>query len=124
MALSTTSKWFLNTSRDGDSTTSLGSLFQCLTTFCVKKFFLISNLNLPWLNLRPFPLILSRSSLRIKMRTLIFSPEKQGEQDASNVLKQTSKQKKTCLVDKILIMVLKMLITESEDLLSRNAVQK
>jgi len=23
---------FLNTSRDGDSTTSLGSLFQCLTT--------------------------------------------------------------------------------------------
>jgi len=38
---------FLNTSRDGDSTTSLGSLFQCLTTLSVKKFFLISNLNLP-----------------------------------------------------------------------------
>ncbi|KAK4826770.1 hypothetical protein QYF61_011397 [Mycteria americana] len=32
---------------DGDSTTSLGSLFQCLTTLLVKKFFLISNLNLP-----------------------------------------------------------------------------
>ncbi|KAK4810503.1 hypothetical protein QYF61_004283 [Mycteria americana] len=44
---------------DGDSTTSLGSLFQCLTTLSVKKFFLISNLNLPWHNLRPFPLILS-----------------------------------------------------------------
>jgi len=29
MSLSTTSKQFLNTSRDGDSTTSLGSLFQC-----------------------------------------------------------------------------------------------
>ena len=45
--------------RDGDSTTSLGSLFQCLTTLSVKKFFLISNLNLPWCNLRPFPLVLS-----------------------------------------------------------------
>ncbi|KAK4824091.1 hypothetical protein QYF61_010602 [Mycteria americana] len=44
---------------DGDSTTSLGSLFQCLTTLSVKKFFLISNLNLPWHNLRPFPLVLS-----------------------------------------------------------------
>jgi len=30
---------FLNTSRDGDSTTSLGSLFQCLTTLSVKNFF-------------------------------------------------------------------------------------
>ena len=59
MFLSTTSKRFLNTSRDGDSTTSLGILFQCLTTLSVKKFFLISNLNLPWLNLRPFHLILS-----------------------------------------------------------------
>jgi len=38
---------FLNTSRDGDSTTSLGSLFECLTTLSVKKVFLISNLNLP-----------------------------------------------------------------------------
>jgi len=59
MPLSTTSKWFLNTSRDGDSTTSLGSLFQCLTTLYVKKCFLISNLNLHWCNLRPFPLLLS-----------------------------------------------------------------
>ncbi|XP_072708486.1 COP9 signalosome complex subunit 5 isoform X2 [Ciconia boyciana] len=42
----------------GDSTTFLGSLFQCLTTLPVKKFFLISNLNLPWHNLRPFPLVL------------------------------------------------------------------
>jgi len=38
---------FLNTSKDGDSVTSLGSLFQRLTTLSVKKFFLISNLNLP-----------------------------------------------------------------------------
>ncbi|KAK4831073.1 hypothetical protein QYF61_015271 [Mycteria americana] len=32
MSLSTSSKRLLNTSRDGDSTTSLGSLFQCLIT--------------------------------------------------------------------------------------------
>jgi len=59
MSLSTTSKQFLNKSRDGDSATSLGSLFWCLTTLSVNKFFLISNLNLLWHNLRPFPLILS-----------------------------------------------------------------
>ncbi|KAK4821778.1 LOW QUALITY PROTEIN: hypothetical protein QYF61_000839 [Mycteria americana] len=50
---------FTNYLLDGDSTASLGSLFQCLTTLSVKKFFLISNLNLPWCNLRPFPLVLS-----------------------------------------------------------------
>lgn len=48
-----------NTSRDGDSTNSLNSLFQCLTTLFMKKFFLTSNLNLPWHNLRPFPHVLS-----------------------------------------------------------------
>jgi len=31
---------------DGPSTTSLGQLFQCLTSLIVKKLFLISNLNL------------------------------------------------------------------------------
>ena len=59
MSLSTTSKWLLNTIRDGDSTTLSGSLFQCLTTLSVKKFFLISNVNFPWCNLRPFPLVQS-----------------------------------------------------------------
>ena len=48
---------FEKTSRDGDSTTFLGSLFRCSTTLLVKKFFLISDLNLPWHNLRPFLLI-------------------------------------------------------------------
>ena len=43
-------KHFFNTSRDGNSTMSLGSLFQCLTTLLEKKFFLTSNLNLPWRN--------------------------------------------------------------------------
>ena len=59
MSLSTTSKRFLSTSRDGDSTTSLRSLLQCLTTLSVKKGFLIANLNLLWHNFRPFPLVLS-----------------------------------------------------------------
>jgi len=44
----------LNTSRDGDSTISLGSLLQRLTTLSVKKIFLIYNLNLPRRNLRPY----------------------------------------------------------------------
>jgi len=43
MSLSTTSESFLNTSRlPGYSTTSLGSLFQLLTTVS-EKFFLMSN---------------------------------------------------------------------------------
>ena len=42
-----TSSLALNVSRDGASTTSLGNLFQCVTTLCVKNFLLISNLNLP-----------------------------------------------------------------------------
>jgi len=46
--LSATSTCFLNTSRDSDSTTSLGSLCQHLTTLSEEKFFLISNLSLPW----------------------------------------------------------------------------
>jgi len=50
---------FFNPSRDGDSPTALGSLFQCLTTLSGKKFFLIFNLNLPWCNLRPLLLVLS-----------------------------------------------------------------
>ena len=42
-----TSSLALNASRDGASTTSLGNLFQCVTTLFVKNFLLISNLNLP-----------------------------------------------------------------------------
>jgi len=54
ISLSATSPLFLNTS----TTTSLGSLCQCLTTLSEKICFLISNLNLPLHNLRPLPLIL------------------------------------------------------------------
>ena len=56
---------FKHTSRDGDSTTSLGSPFQCLTTLSLKKLFLISHLNFPWCNLRLFPLVLSPVSTEL-----------------------------------------------------------
>ena len=58
MSLNPTSTRLLDTSRDGDSTTSLGSLFQCSTTLSAKKFFIISSLKLPWHNLRLFPLVM------------------------------------------------------------------
>ena len=47
MSLNTTSKRSLNTMRLGDSTTSLDSPFQCLTTLSEKYYFLTSSLNLP-----------------------------------------------------------------------------
>ena len=50
-------------SRDGASTTSLGNLFQCVTTIFVKNFLLISNQNLPCPSLKPFPLVLLLSTL-------------------------------------------------------------
>lgn len=55
MPLGTTSTYFMDTSRDSDSTTFLGSPFQWLKTLSENKFFQISNLNLPWYNLRPLP---------------------------------------------------------------------
>ena len=58
MFLSATSTLFLNISRNGDSTMSLSSLFQYLTTPSGKKFFIISNLNLSCCNLKPLPFIL------------------------------------------------------------------
>ena len=54
MSLSATSTCFLNTSKDSDST----SPFQCLIALLEKKFFLISNLNLPWHNSKPSALVL------------------------------------------------------------------
>ncbi|KAK4823085.1 hypothetical protein QYF61_025707 [Mycteria americana] len=53
------SKCLLNTDGLGASTTSLGSLLQCLTTLLVKKCFLTSSLNLPWHSFEPFPHVLS-----------------------------------------------------------------
>lgn len=49
----------LNSSRNGDFTAALGSLFQCLTALAVKQFFLIFHLNFPWCNPRTFAFVLS-----------------------------------------------------------------
>jgi len=51
----------LSTARAGAATASLGSLG--LTTLRVMNFFLISNLNLPSLSLKPLPLVLSLHAL-------------------------------------------------------------
>jgi len=53
------SKYLLNTDGLGASTTSLESLFQCLTNLSVKKCFLMSSLNLLWHSFEPFPRVLS-----------------------------------------------------------------
>lgn len=49
------SSCFFNASKDRTPNTSLGSPFQHLLIFSVKKFPLMSNLNLLWHNLRLFP---------------------------------------------------------------------
>lgn len=54
-----TSTSLLKTSRDGDSFTTLGSLYHCLATLPMKNFFLLVHLNVLWHSLRPFPLALS-----------------------------------------------------------------
>ena len=58
-SLSATTPHFSNNSGDRDFTTPLRSPYQCLTTHSENNFFLLSNLNLPWHNLRPSPLVLS-----------------------------------------------------------------
>lgn len=47
MSLNATPTCFLDTNKDGDSTTALDSPFQWLNNLLMKKFSLISNLNLP-----------------------------------------------------------------------------
>lgn len=47
----------LNTCRDGDSITAMGSLFQWFIILSVKKFLQIPKLNFLWCNLSPFHLI-------------------------------------------------------------------
>jgi len=54
-----TSRWVLNISREGDSSTSLGSLFQGSVTFTVKKFFLMLKWNFIYSSLCPLRLVLS-----------------------------------------------------------------
>ncbi|KAK4828375.1 hypothetical protein QYF61_026113 [Mycteria americana] len=53
----------LNPFSDGASITSVGNLFPYLTTLIVKKFFLMSNLNLPSFSLKPLALVLPPQAL-------------------------------------------------------------
>ena len=52
----------LNIPREGDTTTSLGNLFQCSTTLKVKKLFLMFIWNFPCSSLCPLPLVLSQGT--------------------------------------------------------------
>ena len=72
-----TSSLAFNAPRDGASTASLGNLFQCVTTLGVKSYLLISNLNLPCPSLKPFPLVLSLSTLVNSLSTsCLYAPFK------------------------------------------------
>jgi len=55
----TLTRQVLNISRGGDSTTSLGSLFQCSVTLRGKKFFLMFRRKFLCFSLCPLPLVLS-----------------------------------------------------------------
>ena len=55
----TMSRRLLSTSKDGDSTTSLGSLCQCSATLTVTECFLMFRGNLLCVSLCPLPLVLS-----------------------------------------------------------------
>ena len=79
MSLNTTSKCSLNTTRLSDSTSSLGSPFQCLTTLSEKQYFLTSSLNLPWRSLKPFPLV-----LMITSQVIIPVGNEKGQNCSSN----------------------------------------
>ena len=55
----TTSRQVVNICREGESTASLGSLFQCSVTLRGKKFFLMFSWSFLCFNLCPLPLVLS-----------------------------------------------------------------
>ena len=48
----------VSTFRDTVTPALPGRMCHCITPLLGKKFFLISNLNLPWCNVRPLPLVL------------------------------------------------------------------
>ncbi|NXN56925.1 ARMC4 protein, partial [Rynchops niger] len=68
------SRRVLKISREGDSTTSLGSLFQCSVTLTVKKFFRVFERNFLCSNLCPLPLVLSLGTIEKSLAPSSFSP--------------------------------------------------
>lgn len=71
MAIISTPTHLSDTTRHGDSITSLGSLVQCLTILFIKKFFLISNLNHLWPSLRLSPLVLFLAAWEERLETCL-----------------------------------------------------
>lgn len=84
MAPSATSSFFLNTSRDGDSATSLGGPFQCLIILSVKNF-LISILDLLWCRLRLCPLILWLVVIEKRLTPRLATPSFHGVVESDEV---------------------------------------
>lgn len=65
----------------------LGSLFQCLITLPAKKFFLMSNLKLPWHNLRTVSFVLSlATSCFLSLGTNLTTIPFQAVVESDNVL--------------------------------------
>ncbi|KAK4830120.1 hypothetical protein QYF61_008547 [Mycteria americana] len=64
----------LNISNDGASTTSLGNLFQCLSTLIINNSFLLSSQNVPTFSLKPLPLVLSLQAL-VHVFLVLGTPE-------------------------------------------------
>lgn len=64
----------LHTPRDGNSATSLSSLFLLLNALSMKKIFLIPNLNLSWYNLMPFPPVLSLVTWKKSLTLTLLQP--------------------------------------------------
>ena len=67
------SRWVLSISREGDSTASLGSLFQCFVTLTVKKFFLMFVWNFPCSSLCPLPLVLLLHTTEKSLATVFMT---------------------------------------------------
>jgi len=69
----TASRRVLNISREGDSTTSLGSLFQCSITLRGKKFFLMFRRSLFCFSLCPLRLVLSLGTTEKSLAPKVYS---------------------------------------------------
>ena len=89
----------LNAFRDGTSTTSMGSLFKCLTTLWVPHFFLTSSLNLSSFSLKPFPLVLSLSNhVKCQLPSCLYTPFKYWKattRSACSLLTESPRLEKT-----------------------------
>ena len=86
----------LNTSRNRDSTISLGSLLQYFTTLSEKKFFLKSNLNISCHYLKSFLLILSLVTWKMRPNltfpTTLFQVVVESDKVSPDCLLLQSKQ--------------------------------